>query len=237
MHKNFANINFMCTSFIVDDDFKIDFTKCNVVIAFTELMARLQDNTPECRLPIIKTCCIAVTGEKFGEHIKQADNMESFFMLLSQNYIYCNWLNILLVEVIISALRNSKLKSLIGRYKEAIHSKTLGEIWEYIPQENVNNKYYSEVTQTFASENPYDVTVQELIDFSKQLAYNIAPLVKVIANCLTIISLVPTDKIYQIFLSMIIVPQESRQEDFLQIGTWLVHYPQSVLQKLRIEFG
>ena len=209
-----------------------------MVIAFTELMTILQDNTPECRLPVIKARCIAVTEKRFGDCIdKQADNVESFFKLLSQSYIYCNWLNFLLVEVIISALRNEKLKSLIASYKQAIYSKTLGEVWEYIPQEKVNNKYYSEVTKTFASKNPDDVTVEELIKFSKQLAFDIAPLVKVIANCLTIVSLVPTDKVYQLFLSVVIIPQESRQEDFLQIGSWVVHHPKSVLQELRNEFG
>ena len=201
-------------------------------------MAILQDNTPECRLPAIKARCITFTEAKFGERIdKQADNVDNFFKLLSQSYIYCNWLNFSLVEIIISALRNKKLKSLMNSYKEAIYSKTLGEVWKYIPQEKVNNKYYSEVTKTFTSKNPDDVTVKELIEFSQQLAYKIAPLVKVIANCLTIISLVPANKAYQLFLSMLTVPQESRQEDFLQIGTWVVHHPKSVLQKLRIEFG
>ena len=228
-----------CISFIIDD-LEIDFTEHeNVIHAFTELMAILQENLPESRLPIVKTRCMAVTHGPFRESIDtQADNVYNFFKLLSKNKLYCNWLNISLLEVIIVALRNKRLKKLVNSYKKEIYSRKLRQVWKHIPHHRKKTKYYNEVTAKFASKNPDNVTVQELIDYSKKLANEIALLfMDVMENCLIVNWLVPTDKVYQLFLSTLTVPQESRQEDFLQIGTWIVHHPQFVLQKLKMEFG
>ena len=201
------------------------------------LMRKLQDNTPESRLPVIITCLKIHTEGKFKASIKKQKDVKSFFDLLSDNDLYCNWLNVSILRTIIFALDNKKLESLIDKYTAAIHSKKLGEVWDFIPQKKIKSKYYSEVTKTFDSKNPDDMTVKELITCNEKLAYKVARLVKVVKNCLTITSLVPTDKVYQLFLSMLTAPQESRKEDFLRIGTWVVHHPKSVLQELRIEFG
>ena len=202
-------------------------------------MTILQENVPESRLPIIKPRCIAVTHGTFRECIKtQADNVCNFFTLLSENTLYCNWLKISLLEVIVIALRNKKLERLVDSYKEAIFSRKLQQVWKYIPRHSKKTKYYSRVHAKFASKDPNNVTVQELMDYSKRLANKIALLLMdVTVNCLIVNWLVPTDNVYELFLSTLTVPQESRQEDFLQIGAWIVHHPHSVLQKLKMDFG
>ena len=206
------------------------------MLAFMKLLTIFQDNVPESRLKMIKTCCIAgLTHKKFSECIEtQANNVEDFFYILSKNKMHCNWLNISLFKAIAVVLGNKKLDNLLESYEEAIYSRKLQQVWDYIPQRRVKTKYYNEVNTIFAFKNPDDVTVKELIDYNKQLAYKIAVLVDVTEKCLSITSLVPTDKVYQLFLSKLTIPQ---QEDFLQIGTWVIHHPKAVLHKLKMEFG
>ena len=226
-------INGMCIFY----NLEIDFTKYkNVMLAFMKLLTTFQDNVPESRLKTIKTCCIAgLTHKKFSECIEtQADNVEDFFHILSKNKVHCNWLNISLLKVIAIALENKKLNNLLESYEKAIYSRKLQEVWDDIPQQRVKTKYYDEVNTTFSSKNPDDVTVKELIECNKQLANKIAVLVDVTEKCLRITSLVPTDKVYQLFLSKLTIPQ---QGDFLQIGTWVIHHPKAVLHKLKMEFG
>ena len=202
-------------------------------------MVILQENVPESRFPIIKTRCMAVTRGSFKELIKtQADNVYNFFILLSENILYCNWLDISLLKIIVIALSNKRLERLLDNYKKEIYSRKLQQVWKYIPHHSKKTKYYSRVHAKFASKNPDNVTVQELITYSEKLANKIALLLMdVTINCLIVNWLVPTDKVYELFLSTLTVPQESRQEDFLQIGTWMVHHPHSVLQKLKMDFG
>ena len=210
-----------------------------MVHAFLVLKAIIQENIPESQFSIIKASCVTVTSGKFRESIKtQADNVCNFFLLLSENTPHCNWLKISLLEAIIAVLRNKKLEKLVDSYKKEIYSRKLRQVWEYIPRHNKKTKYYNKVSAKFASKNPDNVTVQELIDYSKRLANKIALLLMdVTENCLIVNWLIPTDKVYYLFLSTLTVPQESRQDDFLQIGTWVVHHPQAVLQKLKLEFG
>ena len=231
---------FTCILFFTVDDVEIDFTKHeDVVLAFTKLMTILQDNVPEGRLQIIKNRCMAVTDGKFRECIKtQADNIKNFFILLSENTLYCNWIDIRLVEITAIASGCKKLKNFVDSYRKAIHSRTLKEVWKYIPQHPKKSEYYQEVSLRFDSKTPDDVTVGELILCGRRLASEIALLLmNVMANCLSITWLVPTDKVYHLLLSMLTLSQEVREDDFLQIGTWEIYHPRFVLQKLRMEFG
>ena len=240
MHIKCMLICMFTCIFIIVDNIEIDFTKYeNVVLAFTELMTILQDNVPEDRLKIIKNRCIAVTDGEFRDCIKtQVDDIDSFFTLLSRYTLYCNWINILLVEIIAIASGCKELKNLVGCYRKAIYSRKLKQVWKYIPQESKRSEYYKEVKVRFNSKSPNDVTVEELFLYSNKLANKIALLLmNVTSNCLSITWLVPTDKVYQLLLSVLTLSQETREEDLLQIGTWEIYHPQFVLQKLRMEFG
>lgn len=221
------------------DDVDTNFNKYeDVVIAFTSLMATLQKNLRESQLEIIKARCIPVTHGKFRESIKsKADTVDNFFKLLSDHTLYCNWMNIRLVEIIATASRNRKLEDLVNKYKRQIHSRNLRQIWQYIPQHEVMTEYYKQV-QMKIPKNPDDVTVEELLKCDRPLANKIAlDLMKVTENCITITWLVPTDKVYELFLFALTMPQQSREDEFLQIGSWTIYHPKSILQKLKMEFG
>ena len=65
-----------------------------------------------------------------------------------------------------------------------------------------------------------------------QLAKKIAMLIAVIQwESLLVTWLIPTDEVYQAYLSFLTVPQQSRKDDLIQFGTWMAYLPQHVLQK------
>ena len=220
-------------------DDEIDFTKCKTVEeAFTLLITELQDNIPEYRLKYIKNSCVQQTNRKFLKCIKTRETVSSFFTLLLENKLHCNWINIHLLKHIVIASKVKELQKLIDKYEAEIHSKTLRQVWEYIPQlEFKKSKYYKKIKAKFDSKTP-DVTVAELFECSRKLASKVAiDLIRVRANCLEITWVVPTDKVYELFLFALTIPQQSRQDDILQIGAWTVYHPQLVLEELKMKFG
>ena len=225
--------------FIAGEDDDIDFNKYeNVVLAFTSLMAVLHKNVTESQLQIIKARCIAVTDGAFRECIKnEAETVDNFFTLLSEHTMYCNWMNIRLVEVIATASRNKKLEDLVSNYRKEIYSRTLKQVSEYTPQHYTKTKHYKEVKMKI-SKSPDNGTVGELIKYNCLFANKIASLyISITANCISITWLVPTDKVYELFLFALTIPQQSREDDFLQIGSWIVYQPQFVLQELKKKYG
>ena len=202
-------------------------------------MTRLHKKVTASQLQFIKARCLAVTHDGvFRECIKnEADSVDNFFSLLSDHTLHCNWLNIRLVEVIATASGNKKLEDLVSNYRTEIYSRKLQQVLDYIPQHKVKNKYYKEVTKRI-SKSPDNVTVRELIKYDRPLANKIALiLMSVTANCVSITWLVPTDKVYELFLFALTIPKQSREDDFLKIGSWIVYHPQSVLQDLKKTFG
>ena len=208
------------------------------MVAFTSLMTRLHKKVTESQLQFIKARCIAVTDGMFKDSIKnKADSVDKFFTLLSENTPHCNWMNIQLVEIIATASGNEQLVDLVRNYRKEIHSRTLHQVLEYIPQHKVKNKYYKKVTKRIPK-NTDNVTVRELLTYDRPLADKIALiLMRVTLNCITITWLVPTDKVYELFLFALTIPQQSREDDFLQIGSWTVYHPQFVLRELKKTFG
>ena len=55
--------------------------------------------------------------------------------------------------------------NLIKDYKQAVFSKSLGEVWSDLPHLSSKfDKYYSELKQTFGDRDPDNMTVQQLLD-------------------------------------------------------------------------
>ena len=187
----------------------------------------------------VKTLCVASANGQFKCLIKQVKDYRSLFILLADNKLHCNWLRLKIFEAISIATGSKRLENTLKEYKKTVFSKTLHEIWDCLPHGNpVRNNYYEKLTITF-KDKPENVTVEKLKEHCTSPLTNDLDdfIIDIHHNCVTITWLIPTDKAYQFFLSALTVPQESREDDFLQIGVWEVYQPQFVLQKLRTYFG
>ena len=125
---------------------------------------------------------------------------------------------------------------MIENYKAVIYSKTLCEVWSYIPYHSVRDKYYNKLRATFGDKDPDNVTVEELIKSKPQLAKKIALLIAVVEEYSLVVTwLIPTNEVYQAYLSFLTVPQQLRKDELIQFGTWTAYLPQNVLQNYEKE--
>ena len=119
-----------------------------------------------------------------------------------------------------------------------IYSKPLREVWDRIPYYSVRDKYYSKIKATFGDKDPDTMTVKELKKSKPQLAKKIAMLIAVVEEgSLLVTWLIPTDEIYQDYLSFLTIPQQSRKDNLVQFGNWMAYLPKNILQKYKEEIN
>ena len=230
---------------IADDDGFSFANYKDVSLAFSALTSKFQVKFNESLFPIIKSRCVSrARPGKMKDAIKATCDSNSLFQLLDDNNMYCNWMNIKFLETIATAMAattgNNMLERLIKDYKETIYSRTLRQVWDSVPAyHKVRSKYYSKLQTVFNNKDPDNVTVKEVLTQCKpQLVKSIAlDIMEIGEGSLKISWLIATNDVYEAFLCLLVVPQELRRDDFLQVGAWVVHHPQSVLLDQHQNYG
>ena len=220
--------------------FEINFSAYNVLDSFDKLFAVCQKaikvSSEEFRT--IRNSCVARASEPLGGLIKRATDTLCLFEILADNKKYCNWMNVSFLKVIAIACGNENIQSLIENYTDVIYSKPLREVWDCIPHYSVRDKYYSELKATFGDKNPDNMTVKELKKSRPQLAKEIAMLIAVVEEgSLLVTWFIPTDELYQAYLSFLTVSPQSRMDELVQFGNWMAYLPKNVLQKYKQEIN
>ena len=205
--------------------------------AFDELFTICQKATKVSteEFKTIRNSCVARASEPLRGLIKRANDNYCLFEILAYNNQYCNWMEVRFLKVIAIACGNKQLQSLIENYTDVIYSKPLCEVWNGIPHySTIRDQYYSELKAMFGDKDPDSMTVEELMKSKPQLAKKIAlPIAMIESGSLLVTWLIPTDEVYQAYLSFLTVPQRSRKDDLIQFGTWMAYSPQHVLQKYK----
>ena len=158
-----------------EETFKVNFSAYdNVSDAFAELFTICQRATKVSseEFRTIRNTCVAYASEPLRGLMKCATDTHCLFEILADNNKYCNWMNVSFLKVIAIACGNKNLQSLIENYTDAIYSK---EIWGCIPYSK-KAKYYHKI-RNVNEEDPYNITVKELMKSSPQLAREIALLI------------------------------------------------------------
>ena len=210
----------------------------DVSLAFSTLLSRLQKEIKIEDFEIIRNACVARASHKLSEQIKKTQDIDSLFQLFADNKACCNWMNIRFLEVIANASGNTKLVNLVKNYKDVIYSKTLREVLDCIPYHTVKTNYYSKLRAKFDGKDPDNITIEQLIKYCEPyLVKDIAIQIGIIEEgSLKVTCFIPTDEVYHTYLSVLMLPQESRLDSYLQIGDWIVHHPLLVLQNLHREY-
>ena len=184
----------------------------------------------------IKNSCVARASKHFGGLIKRAPDTHCLFEILADNNKYCNWMNVSFLNTMAIACGNKHLQLLIKNYKDVIYSKKLREVWNCFPHYSVRGKYYSKLQATFGDKDPDNMTVEELVKSEPQLAKEIGMFIAVVqCNSLLVTWLIPTDEVYQTYLSFLTVPQQSRKDELVQFATWMAYPPQNVMNRYEKE--
>ena len=214
----------------------------DVSLAFSTLATKFQvDHDTSLHFLAVRSRCIGRAKRgMLKEKMRETHSIHDLLQLLEDNNMFFNWMNISFLETIAATVTaasgNNKLYRLVQNYKDAIYSRTLRQVWDDIPSyKKVKNKYYSKLQGVFGNKDPDNVTVKEVItQCTSPLIRNIAlDIMEITEGSLKISWLILTDEVYHAFLSLLTVPEALRQDDFLQVGAWIVYYPQSVISKQR----
>ena len=179
--------------------------------------------------------------EPLYSSLRLASDSHCLFKTFSENNMYFNWIHLSFLEIIANSYVNDNLVNLIKDYKQAIFSKSLREVWSSLPHSSVKDKidnYYTELKQKLEGKDPDNMTVQQLLQSEPQLTRKIALLIAVVREESLFISwLIPTNEVYQAYLSFLTVSQQERKDNFIQFGNWMAHLPGYVLQEEYKRFG
>ena len=187
---------------------------------------------------IIQNTCISQTVEPLRSLLQSAVDSHCLFRVLATNNKHCNWIRINILEVIADASRNIQLVNLVRNYKKTILSKPLHEIWNSFPYFEVRHKYYTELKATFDNKDPDKATVEELFKMKPNLAKEIEMLIAEMRTGSLVVSwLIPTNMVYEAYLSFLTTPQKSRMDRLVEFKNWMAYLPQSVLVEERKFFG
>ena len=232
------------------DDIQIDFSACdNVNSAFTTLLTvfRIAVNTLSIDgFHAIKGACVTVApkDEPFYSSLKNASDGRCLFDVFSENHTYLNWIYLSFLDIIANCYKvyvNDSLMNLIEAYKKVVFSKSLREVLKSLPHEPVKDKvdkFYTEIQQRLDDKNLDNMTIQELLKSEPSLTRKIGLLLSVIReSCLIISWLIPTDEVYQAYLSFLTIPHQSRKDNFIRFRNWVAHPPEYVLQEEQKKFG
>ena len=105
----------------------------NVVGAFTYLFYKLEYLFSKTDFAKLKSVCMlrgAPLPQKYKQQIKDAQEPEDIFDALD-NPLYCNWLNVRLLERIAKNIENQLAEELIKIYKEIVYSRKVSNVKQY----------------------------------------------------------------------------------------------------------
>ena len=188
----------------------------------------------DAKFETIRTICLTRANKQLRNEISRTTNIHNLFALLACNPVYFNWMNVEYLQTIAVASGNRKLLEMLKSYADVILSKTLGEIWNCIPSfHKTKTKYYSKVRARFHGKNPDDITIKDLKMYEPKFAEKIAlHIMQIEKGSLTITWCILAEETYLAYLLALSMPQEFREEDFLQIGEWVAYHPHSAVQEL-----
>ena len=176
---------------------------------------------------VIKNACVSQAREPLQSSLQGASNSRYLFEAFSKNHSFFNWLHLSFLEIIANSYVNDSLVNLIEDYKQVMFTKSLREVWSSLPHISVKDeidKYYSELKQKLEDKNPDNMTVQELLDSEPKLTRKIALLIAVVNEESLLISwLIPTDEVYQAYLSFLTISQQSRKDSYIQFRNWIAY--------------
>ena len=206
----------------------------SVLDAFAVLIRIFTDELSGAKFATIRTVCLSRACKRLRSEIRRTTNVDSLFELLACSPLYFNWMKVEYLQAIAAASGIAKLKETLKCYTDVILSKKLGEIWNDIPSfHKIKAKYYFRVKAKFHRKNPDKIQVKDLKKYEPRLAMKMAlHIMRIEKGSLTITWFIAAEEAYEAYLSALNIPQELREDDFLQIGMWVAYHPQSVIPEL-----
>jgi len=119
---------------------------------------------------IKRSCLLRGVGfsPDFREKMKVATNTEEVLDVLDDFHIYCNWLNIRYLKMIVRNAGMSKAEELIENFEKHFYSKKVSEVKEYIDCKSFDPKYVHTIKLKINTNND-NLTVEKLTKYCREL--------------------------------------------------------------------
>ena len=122
-----------------------------------------------CEFALLRSACVKVDvllakasklPNEFIDKINATKNLNELLALLSES-LYCNWMNIRMLEKLAASSCQVDAQQLIAKYKKAIFSKKISDVLEDLPDFEITDEYYAKVRDKWEKDFE-DVTIADI---------------------------------------------------------------------------
>ena len=176
------------------------------------------------------------------QKIKTTNNFDALLDTLAESP-YWSWIDLRLLEAIVTASGSSVAKDLLDKYQNVVFSKKLLEILPSVPNKEIRDAYYSKVASKFEKDLEH-IMVYDLLQFKSQLETLImditsgtCSLAHIEKGCIEIHWFVPTHCIDHAYKSACLKRHKfyTLHLQYLQIGTHRKIYDPSSRQTSQLQ--
>ena len=160
------------------------------------------------------------------QKIKTASHLNALLDTLAESP-YWSWIDLRLLEAMVTASGSSVAKELLTKYRNAVFSKKLLEVLPSVPNKEIRDAYYSKVASKFQKDLEH-IIVSDLLQFKSQLetvimdiANGTCSLARIEEGCIVIHWFIPTHCIALAYKSACLKRHKfsTLHLQYLQIGT------------------
>ena len=143
--------------------------------AFIALQTRMNKILKSADCGNLRRACIAQRHNPGGADLSQelidkissAETIDNLFDVLVCSP-YWSWIDIRILEAMVTASENSQARKLLNNYKAAVFSKRLLDLFPNIPSKKLKEKDYARIIAK-TKKDPNNMTVADLLQFQSQL--------------------------------------------------------------------
>ena len=142
--------------------------------AFIALQAKMRALLKDANCDDLRNACItqqhnprgAELSRELKDKIFAIERSDKLFDLLVDSP-YWSWIDIRILEAMVTASHNPQARELLGNYKAVVFSKRLLDLLPNVPSKEVKEKYYEKVVAKMKGHD--EVTVANLLEFQSYL--------------------------------------------------------------------
>ena len=154
---------------------KEEFQSYNVGKSFILLQTKMRALLTKANYGDLRRACIAQKNNPGGaelspklvDKIQAAENFDSLLDLLVCSP-YWSWIDLRIMEAMVTASENSQAQKLLDNYKAVVFSKRLVDLLPNVPSKEVKQEFYKKIIAKIKQDSN-ELTVADLIEFQSQL--------------------------------------------------------------------
>ena len=143
--------------------------------AFIALQTKMRALLKHADCGSLRIACVAQIHNPGGAELSQ-ELVDKIFTTESSDKLfdllvctpYWSWIDIRILEAMVTASENNQARELLDNYKAVVFSKQLIDLLPNVPSKKVKERYYAKII-TKIKKDPSNTTIADLLEFHSQL--------------------------------------------------------------------